>query len=61
MSRNARGYGLYFSRVSLSNDIFKSLFFQPSRTYVRARSRPDDDSPSDDGPPPGPSGRTRLR
>lgn len=34
---------------------------QPSRTYVRARSRPDDDSPSDDGPPPGPSGRTRLR
>lgn len=34
-----------------------------ARTVVRARSRPNDDSPSpsDEGPMPGPSGRTRLR
>ena len=40
---------------------FLRFYFQNTRTFVRARSRPDDDSPNEEAPAPGPSGRTRLR
>ena len=45
----------YTQQVNDTNEL------QPSRTFVRARSRPDDDSPSDDAPPVNSSGRSRLR
>jgi len=47
------GHLKYSQQVNETNEL------QPSRTYVRARSRPDDSD--DEGPTPGPSGRTRLR
>ena len=49
-----------FFKVPNHNLITYKIFFQHSRTIVRARSRPDDDD-EDEGPAPGPSGRARLR
>jgi hypothetical protein len=41
---------------------FKSMDRLQTRRVVRARSRPDEDTPDEDeAPVPGPSGRARLR
>lgn len=51
-------FGTFFEKVPI---FYLRLQFQNTRTFVRARSRPDDDSPNEEAPAPGPSGRTRLR